>query len=92
MSGFTKHDSTDFHVSPKQRRRRLESVQLAQAARRVVLAIGAARQCSVRRAGRPVPAALTVLGPSKQRDATRTRSDNFKANFNFDSESAQQKI
>ena len=25
-------------------------------------------------------------------DATRTRSDNFKANFNFDSESAQQKI
>ena len=51
---------------------RWESVQLAQAARRVVLSIGAAtlRSCSVLRGGRPVPAALTVLGPSKQRDAT----------------------
>ena len=51
---------------------RWESVQLAQAARRVVLSIGAAtlRSCSVLRGGRPLPAALTVLGPSKQRDAT----------------------
>ena len=39
-----------------------QSVQLAQAARRVVLSIGAQRRWLERRAGRPVPAALTPTG------------------------------
>ena len=39
-----------------------QSVQLAQAARRVVISIGAQRRWLERRAGRPVPAALTPTG------------------------------
>ena len=57
---------------------RWESVQLAQAARRVVLSIGAAtlRSCSVLRGGRPVPAALTVLGAGPLKTTRRYLNHN----------------